>query len=818
MPFVLLLLACDDGADKTPDPVPSTAIGSVTLSPASPRTDDVLTATVTEADGEVTFAWFVDGVAVAEVSASLAGTYFEKGQVVHIEATAARDGVPSTRAESDAVTVVNTPPTAPGVALALTGEGLVCTVEAPATDADGDTLGYTTTITSDVGTEVAGETVPLALTAAGAVWTCTVTPDDGESPGPAGTSSLTLEGPLEGGYSFERVADVLMPADIEAVPDGTLLVATLLGELSHVDPATGSVLGTVSLYEPDDLVSLALDPRFGDGTHDWLYTWTNHTCVVARHAVTLDPFAVTASEELMQMDCPIRGGHAGGDLLFWDGESTEPLLYLGIGPTIDGNPQEEVQPGQKLLAFAIGDDGTLSPGMDAGFENPYIVAKGLRNPWRLADCGSGICIADAGSDFYEEVNLYTGAGMNFGYPRAEGPDEAGVFDDPFLWWENEDPAFVLDDRDGSGRTGIENTPMIGIRVSGGAFAGRLDGALLYADVFDGWVRGAALDDTGRLGDDVPLAYLPYVLAMTEAADGSVYAVALSGGVWRLGYRADRTRIGEEGERLSDAAPAGIPYDVRYPLWSNGAEKDRWLELPTGTTIDTTNPDAWVYPEGTRLWKRFTMEGVPVETRLLEKRDGAWIGGTYVWSGGEAYLTDGTRQDLVLPSGEPYTVPSQYACAVCHEATSGQEAPLGVEPFQLGDDGLAAIADALDAPYGPAPELAVADPVEAEVRGYLHGNCAFCHQPAGVVSMVSVVTLDFRYSAADTGLLDGHAEYWNANPYENDGLPYVLPGDPDGSALVGMLEATDMPRLSVWEPDAEAITTIRTWIAAMPATP
>lgn len=818
--LALLLLACDDGADKPdpPDPVPSTAIASVSVSPVSPRTEDVLTATVLGADGELAYAWFVDGAAVAEAGASLAGTAFAKGQAVHVEVTASKEGAAPTTALSNVVTVVNTPPTAPVVALSLGESGLACAIVTPSTDADGDVPTYTTAITSDAGAEVAGDTVPLALTAAGSVWTCAVTPNDGESPGLAGTSSLTLEGPLEGGYSFERVADVLMPADIEAVADGTLLVATLLGDLSHVDPATGAVLGTATLYEPDDLVSLALDPRFGDGTHDWLYTWTNHTCVVARHALTLEPFAVTATEELMQMDCPLRGGHAGGDLLFWQGESAEPLLYLGIGPTIDGNPQEELQPGQKLLAFAIGEDGTLSPGLDAGFVNPYIVAKGLRNPWRLADCGSGICIADAGSDFYEEVDLYTGAGMNFGYPRAEGPDEAGVFDDPFLWWENDDPAFALADRDGPGRTGFENTPMIGVRVSDRAFAGRLDGVLLYADVFDGWVRGAALDDTGVLGDDVPLAFLPYVLAMTEAPDGSVYAVSLAGGVWRLGYRADRTRIGDAGERLSDATPGGIPYDVRYPLWSNGADKDRWLELPAGTTIDTTDPDAWVFPEGTRLWKRFVMDGVPVETRLLEKRDGAWIGGTYVWNGDDAYLTDGTRQDLVLPSGEPYTVPSQYACAVCHEATLGQDAPLGVEPFQLGNDGLAAIADALDTPFGPAPELDIVDPVEADVRGYLHGNCAFCHQPAGVVSMVSVVTLDFRYSALDTGLLDAHAEYWHANPYENDGLPLVVPGDADGSALVGILEATDMPRLSVWAPDVEAIATIRAWIDAMPAAP
>ncbi|MDP2314580.1 MAG: hypothetical protein Q8P41_16880 [Pseudomonadota bacterium] len=818
-PLLLLALfaGCDGDTpkpDDTVDPVDGPHAGAVTLSPEDPRTDDVVTATVTGSDGELAYAWFVDGVAVAETGASLAGTSFAKGQVVHVEVTATKDGDTSTPVASDGVTVLNTPPTGPTVELSLTDEGLVCTIVTAATDADDDVVTTDVFLSTD-GYAAIGATLPLVETARGSLWTCEARPDDGEALGPSGTDTLELSGPLSGAYSFERVTDLLMPADIEAVADGTLLVATLLGDLSHVDPATGTVLGTVNLYEPDDLVSLALDPRFGDGVHDWLYTWTNHTCVLARHAITFDPLTVTATEELTQMDCPLLGGHAGGDLLFWQGESAEPLLYLGIGPTIDANPQEEVEPGQKLLAFAIAEDGTLSPGIDAGFENPYIVAKGLRNPWRLADCGRGICVADAGSDFYEEVNLYTGAGMNFGYPREEGPD-SGPHDDPFLWWEDEDDAFALADRDGPGKTGIENAPMIGVRASGAAYAGRLDGVLLYADVFDGWIRGAALDDTGALGDDVPLAFLPYVLAMTEAPDGTLYAVSLSGGVWRLGYRADRTRIDDAGARLSDAAPGGIAYDVRYPLWSNGAEKDRWLELPVGTTIDTTDPEAWAFPEGTRVWKRFVMEGVPVETRLLEKRDDAWISGTYVWDGDDAYLSDGTRQDLVLPSGAPYTVPSQYACAVCHEATLGQDYVLGVEPFQLGNEGLAALETALDTPYGDAPELDIADPLEASVRGYLHGNCAFCHQPAGVVSRVSVVTLDFRYSAADPGLLDTHAEYWNANPYENDGLPLVSPGDADGSALVGMLEATDMPRLAVWEPDLDAIGDIRAWIDALPA--
>jgi len=83
-------------------------------------------------------------------------------------------------------------------------------------------------------------------------------------------------------------------------------------------------------------------------------------------------------------------------------------------------------------------------------------------------------------------------------------------------------------------------------------------------------------------------------------------------------------------------------------------------------------------------------------------------------------------------------------------------------------------------------------------------------PAAPVSFVSVIGLDLRYSATETGLLAAHTEYWHANPNANDGIPLAIPGDPDGSALVGMLEDSDMPPVAVWAPVTAAIATIRAW--------
>ena len=66
------------------------------------------------------------------------------------------------------------------------------------------------------------------------------------------------------------------------------------------------------------------------------------------------------------------------------------------------------------------------------------------------------------------------------------------------------------------------------------------------------------------------------------------------------------------------APGVEAYAPAVPLWSDGASKQRWIGLPAGTKIDNTNPDEWIFPVGTKLWKEFSKDGKRVETRLWQK--------------------------------------------------------------------------------------------------------------------------------------------------------------------------------------------------------
>src|SRR5688572_7672014 len=82
------------------------------------------------------------------------------------------------------------------------------------------------------------------------------------------------------------------------------------------------------------------------------------------------------------------------------------------------------------------------------------------------------------------------------------------------------------------------------------------------------------------------------------------------GVDRVPARLSETGLYADigSEALADDVVAFAP---QFELWSDGAEKKRWIWLPEGALIGTEDMDAWVLPEGTKLWKEFHRDGVRV---------------------------------------------------------------------------------------------------------------------------------------------------------------------------------------------------------------
>ncbi|MES1210649.1 MAG: hypothetical protein ABUS79_32330, partial [Pseudomonadota bacterium] len=101
----------------------------------------------------------------------------------------------------------------------------------------------------------------------------------------------------------------------------------------------------------------------------------------------------------------------------------------------------------------------------------------------------------------------------------------------------------------------------------------------------------------------------------------------------------------------------IPYDVNSPLWSDGADKQRFLALPDGAVIhvkdcarepDSCKPTSqggstfdeghWVLPVGTVLVKNFLFGGRFIETRLFVRFADIWYGFSYQWNSAQTDAT------------------------------------------------------------------------------------------------------------------------------------------------------------------------------------
>ena len=136
---------------------------------------------------------------------------------------------------------------------------------------------------------------------------------------------------------------------------------------------------------------------------------------------------------------------------------------------------------------------------------------------------------------------------------------------------------------------------------------------------------------------------------------------------------------------SDIARKDVVPDAReltpaYPLWSDGAVKRRWMILPEGTELDTTNMDHWQMPVGGKLFKEFVVGGRRVETRMIERRGSEEFRfAPFVWFPDEsdAVLAEAGAIDV---DDTGYDVPSSDDCVMCHRGEPGRM--LGVSAVQL----------------------------------------------------------------------------------------------------------------------------------------
>ena len=506
--------------------------------------------------------------------------------------------------------------------------------------------------------------------------------------------------------------------------------------------------------------------------------------------------------------------------------------------------------------------------------SPEVYAWGLRSPWRGAVDELGrLWIGDVG-DAFEEINVVQGAGDNFGWSAWQGGclgDAAcSAMREPVVYWGRDaDHPYRVEDPDAS--PSVLRVAWVGAPNQRGSFdpyRGFLDGSMLVSDMCVGFVRAVAVDQEGVLTRDQHVGHWAGLSGAAQGPDGYLYVTAYGGctsdseGVGARVLRVvPRTRaltsqplteapargplaeqpLGPMPQQLSETGffedmhsrrpiARAVLYEPSLPLWTNGADKERWLLLPEGTQVDN-GQEPWEFPRGTVFGKTFaypTERGsVPIETRILRRLEHGWDYQAYKWLDGDGELLSLERSiDVqVVQHGDQFShiVPSRFDCRTCHESNA---APV------IGFDGLR-----LSAPQSGAaiPQLQTLfqqgvlrfaaddhgsltehdhDPLTRWVLGYLHGNCAHCHndQPH------SMSKLDLRHTHALTQLI--------GMPTQGSGqVPgiRVQPGAPELSVLHQAFtwagdvpELKPMPPLGVQRRDTEAAALIERWIRSLPA--
>jgi len=303
----------------------------------------------------------------------------------------------------------------------------------------------------------------------------------------------------------------------------------------------------------------------------------------------------------------------------------------------------------------------------------------------------------------------------------------------------------------------------------------------------------------------------------------------------------------------------VPYTVNSALWSDNADKLRWLAVPNDGTHDSpaerigfSTTDEWVFPPGTVFIKHFELpvdDANPSIVRRLETRflvmdqNGGGYGLTYKWREDESdadLLSTGATADYVVTNlnsttrTQTWQFPSRQDCLTCHNANAKHV--LGLKTHHLNGDNFYPQTGVTDnqlralghlglftAPYDEAaidgyPKAHAltneAVSLGTRVRSYIDANCAHCHRPGGVRAH-----FDARFSTPleEQGLIHGALDNFINGPDDR----VVVPGDVSKSlmhlrpSLVGTLQMPPLARNLV---DTNAMQVFADWINSLPTGP
>lgn len=303
-------------------------------------------------------------------------------------------------------------------------------------------------------------------------------------------------------------------------------------------------------------------------------------------------------------------------------------------------------------------------------------------------------------------------------------------------------------------------------------------------------------------------------------------------------------------RLADLEPEKniIPYSLNTPLFSNYAEKLRFIKVPDGEKALYNDSTTFDFPVGTVLIKNFyypkdfrkpSAGRRILETRLLVNLDGGWEAWPYIWN-------DEQTEAVYDPAGEMktveytdrsgrristnYAIPNKNQCKGCHIRGKDMR-PIGLtarqlnanHPYSSGKENQlaywqrAGILHEIVIPGDSVPRLAVWDDpstgdVTSRARAYLEANCAHCHSWSGPASTSGLFLNIDENDASHFGVNKAPvAAGRGAGDLQFD----IVPGEPQKSILVFRMKTNDpaiaMPEIGREQVHKEGVALIEAWI-------
>lgn len=318
----------------------------------------------------------------------------------------------------------------------------------------------------------------------------------------------------------------------------------------------------------------------------------------------------------------------------------------------------------------------------------------------------------------------------------------------------------------------------------------------------------------------------------------------------LSVRAPKTRLSDYGFfsgdiRLQQPAAGVIPYSLNTPLFSDHAEKLRFVRVPEGQIVSYNDTATFDFPVGTALVKTFYF---PVdardaskgrrlmETRVLLHEANGWKAYPYIWNEEQTDalldVAGETKQVTYIDEqgkkrNQAYLVPNMNQCKGCHNQSEKLK-PIGPSAWQLNGDHtyaegasnqlrywvhkgiLSSLPDIL--PKGVRAYDPESGTVEERARIWLDINCAHCHRAEGPASSSGLYLSLRENDPLKLGILKTPVAAGRASgKWTYD----IVPGKPEESILLHRMRSTDpgvmMPELGRTVVDEKGMEIVKSWI-------